>query len=513
MPQVVITDLDKIGVISDVASFQTAPNAWTSARNVSFENGGVTKTGNRSEIMVPTPENVNKIFNREGKVYFCTKTKIYQATGIANIDISRTGAPYLPTSEWYVTELSNVAVFNNGADVPQVFGPQDSKLSDMPHWGKEGGAEKTWLTPRIRSYKSFLICLGMIESGDDHSQRIRWSDITLPNEPPPSWDATDATRSAGFNDLSEARGKPIEAMTMGDNLILYTTQEVFMMSYIGGNNIFSFRKIFDNISILSPECVAPVNGGHFVVTTSDIIIHNGSSWQSIVTDKVKRELFNLLGKADPEAVKVQAYPAKNEIWVLYPSGRGEILDRAAIYSLSNGTWTFRELPNVMAISYGRVPGENNRIIDTQDMVFDVDEQIINGIGQDFERGSLFASTLDNTWWAIDEGDDADVTLPCAIIKNNLDFDDWGVEATQHKMIKAVYPQFQGRGIVNISVGVSDDPYSAPVWSEAKYFNIETDRKVDFRETGRYISIRFEGFQNETWTLLSYAIEGSPRGGK
>lgn len=514
MAQVVIKDLDKIGVISDVASFQTPPNAWSSARNVSFENGGVTKTGNRSEIMIPSVANVNKIHNKGGKVYYCTANKVYQATGLDNIDISRVGTAYYDTDEWYVTELSNVIVMCNGVDVPQMLRPGDSKLSDITAWGNEGGKTGlAWSTPRIRAYKSFLICLGMIESGDDFSQRIRWSDLAVPNEAPASWDATDTTRSAGFNDLSEARGKPVEAVALGDYMILYTTQEVFLMSYIGGNNIFSFRKIFDNLSILAPECVVPVNGGHFVVTTSDVIIHNGSSWQSVVTDKVKRELFEMIGKADPESVKVQYYPVKNEVWILHPSGRGNVLDRAAVYSLGNGTWSFRELPNVMAISYGRVPNDNDRIIDSQTMLIDTDNQTFNGIGQDFVRGSLFASTLDNTWWAIDEGEDATQTVPCSIVKHNLDFDDWGATATQRKLIKGIYPQFQGHGVVNISVGVSDDPYSAPVWSEAVYFDIEKDKKADFRVTGRYISIRFEGFQSEKWTLLSYAIDGGVRGTK
>lgn len=517
MAQVVINNLAQYGVISDIAPFQSPPNAWTSARNVSFESGGVSKSGNRSEVMVPTTEVVNKIYNKSGKVYYTTGKKVYQATGVGNVDVSKGLAEYTATDEWFVTELSNVLVFVNESEVPQMFLPTDSELSDLTGWGVENPSEEgdviPWRTSRIRAYKNFLVAIGMIEDGKEYTQRVRWSDLALPNEAPPSWDATDTTKSAGFNDLSEARGKLVDGLVMGDYFILYTTQEVFLVSYVGGNNIFSFRKVFDNVSILAPECAAPVNGGHFVVTTSDVIIHNGSSWQSIITDKIKQNLFSAIGNGDPNKVKVQAYPAKNEIWVLYPSSKGANLDRAAIYNLDNGTWTFRELPSLTAISYGVIPSDDDKIIDTQTQIIDTDDNIINGVGQDFVKGSLFASATDLVWWAIDEGVSGTVNLPCSMIKQNLDFDDWGVEATQHKQIKAIYPQFQGSGVVNISVGIAENPYDAPRWSESVPFTIGSDRKADFRVTGRYISVRFEGFESASWTLMSYGIDGAPRGMK
>ena len=389
--------------------------------------------------------------------------------------------------------------------------PTSSRFEDLTAWGVENGATVPWRTKKIRAYKNFLIAIGMQEDGTDYTQRVRWSNIAIPNAAPDSWDATSTTGSAGFNDLSEARGELMDALQMGEYLILYTTQEVFLVSYVGGNDIFTFRKIFDDISLLAPECMCQVKGGHFVVTTSDIVIHNGSTYQSIIENRIKRDLFQTMNVGDTTVAKVQYYPAKQEVWVLYPSSKGAYLDRAAIYSLNSQTWTYRELPNVTAIAYNILPTDNDRIIDLQTMLIDEDNQTFNGVGQDFVRGSLFVNTYELEWWAVDEGTGGTVNLPSVAVKQNIDFDDYGLEATSHKMVMGIYPQISGTGKVFISVGTAENPYDAPDWSESVEFTVGVDRKADFRVSGRYISIRFEAFAKEYWTLTSYGIDIQTRG--
>lgn len=515
MAQVVVKGLSQYGVITDVPPFETPANAWTSVTNCSFNNGGISKSGTRLSVMNDSVPTVNKIYPRDKNIYYGTADKIYLSNGVTNIDVSRTGDAYTPDVEWFTTELSNVIIFTNESNDPQMLRPIDTKFSNLTAWGTESGSTVTWRTKKIRSYKNFLIAIGMQEDGTDYPQRIRWSDIALPNSVPPSWDATDTTKSAGFNDLSEAKGELVDAVQMGEYLVLYTTQEVYLMSYVGGNDIFTFRKLFDELSILAPECAVQINGGHFVMTASDIVLHNGSTWQSIIENKIKDQLYQTIISTNTAKIKVQNYPAKQEVWVLYPSSVNASLDRAAIYSISTGTWTYRELPNVTAITYGQIPGDNNLIYDYQDYTYDGGDQrtlnSFNGIGQDFVRNSLFVSTKENKWWAVDEGSTGTINLPSTAIKQNLDFDDYGVEATSHKMIRSIYPQIQGTGKIYISIGVAENPYDSPYWSNSVEFDIQTDRKADFRVSGRYMSIRFQSFDQNPWTMTGYGIDVIPRG--
>lgn len=510
MAQVIVKGLSQYGIITDVPPFETPANAWTEVRNCSFDNGGISKSGTRTEVMIPSAAIPNKIYAKNQFIYYGTSDKIYQSNGKINIDVSRSASAYLADIEWFIAELSNVMIFTNESNVPQMLKPSDTKFADLTAWGIENGT-KSWRTSKIRSYKNFLIAIGMQEDGVDFPQRIRWSDLALPNSVPPSWDATSTTNSAGFNDLSEAKGKLVDAVPMGDYLVLYTTQEVYLMSYVGGNDIFTFRKIFDDLSILSSECAVQVNAGHFLVTSSDIVIHNGSSWTSIIENKIKDDLFVIISSSQTSKIKVQNYPAKQEVWVLYPSTINASLDRAAIFSLITQTWTYRELPNVSAISYGRLPSDDDLIYDYQAYTFDSDLNSFNGIGQDFVRNSLYVATAENVWWAVDEGSGGTTNLPSTAIKQNIDFDDNGLEATSHKMVMAVYPQFRGSGTVSISIGVSENPFDTPKWGNAVPFDVSKDRKVDFRTTGRYISIKFESFGSDYWTLTSYGIDIVPRG--
>ena len=509
----VVNNLTEHGLITDVAPFNTPANAWTSARNVSFENGGVVKAGNRTQILTPAVAPVNKTYSKLGKIYYTTQTQILQNTGIKSVNLSHGGGSYSPTEEWFIADLSNVLVFVNPVEVPQMLLPSAAQATDLTGWGWENGMNIYWRTPLIRAYKNFLVAIGMTEGIVDYPQRIRWSDLAVPNQAPVTWDASDTTKSAGFNDLSEARGKLIDALEYKDTFFIYTSEEVFMMSYVGGNDIFSFRKVFNDVSILAKECVCSVNGGHFVVTNSDIIIHNGGSYTSVITNKIKKELFSNISKGDPDRVRVQSYPAKNEVWVCYPSSPTSSLDRAAIFNMDNGTWTYRELPNFTTISYASFPSESDKIIDSQHQIINTDHSLINGVGKDFTKGCLYAVSDTLEFWAIDDGTYGNSTLPSSVSKQYIDFDEWSVEATQHKLVKAVYPQCQGSGTLWISLGVSESPVDAPTWSTAVPFNIGTDRKADFRVTGRYISIKFESFSPNTWSLLSYGIEGAPRGDK
>ena len=47
----------------------------------------------------------------------------------------------------------------------------------------------------------------MVEGSANFPTRIRFSDITTANSVPGSWDATDATKSAGFIDLVQLQMK------------------------------------------------------------------------------------------------------------------------------------------------------------------------------------------------------------------------------------------------------------------------------------------------------------------
>lgn len=103
---------------------------------------------------------------------------------------------------------------------------------------------------------------------------MRWSGAADPDSLPSTWDYTDPTNDAGQIPLSDSPGAVIDALELGDSLIIYKQRATYQMSYIGGNDIFGFQKIFPTTGMLAARCGCAIDNYHFVVTTDDVIVHD-----------------------------------------------------------------------------------------------------------------------------------------------------------------------------------------------------------------------------------------------
>ena len=68
---------------------------------------------------------------------------------------------------------------------------------------------------------------------------------------PDSWDETDTTKSAGFNDLVQIKTEIKDGATLGTNFIIYASDQVWLMEFVGGTFIFNFRKLFTDAGIIN----------------------------------------------------------------------------------------------------------------------------------------------------------------------------------------------------------------------------------------------------------------------
>lgn len=534
MAKVQVKQLAQYGVVSDIEPYELPSNAWTHANNVSFRDGGVVRIEGMLPFMSPTEGEVMSVYTKDNLLYYTTKDTVYMYNGRNNININpkkeEEPDPEVPevlevmetydetveveplpvSTNWTTTELSNVMVYSSDSMVPHYLPINRLNLKPLPAW------DKKWRCGNVRSYKNFLLALGTHEGGTNYPQRVRWSDLAMPNSPPLDWDATSTTNSAGFNDLSDTKGKIIDGMELNDKFLLYTEDDVHEISYVAGNDIFRFRKLLEGVGLLAKGCVCKVDGKHFVVTRNDVVIHNGNSFSSVIEGKIKEQLFNEIRNSnDYNETQAIHYPAKSEVWVTYKTAGSLYYNKAAVINITSGLWTFRELPNMTAIHYGIAPRNATGFIDDQDMLIDDNQNIINEVGKDFTKAGLFMSVEGNGWVAVDEGyaHPTRKNMKCSVERHYLDFDDAELDPTSMKQVLAVYPQATGSGTLNVIIGVSDSPYELPTWSRPQRFDMKRDRKVDFRVTGRYISIRFESMDNSKWKLMGYALDVQPRGGR
>ena len=95
----------------------------------------------------------------------------------------------------------------------------------------------------------------MEEGATSFPTRVRWSNIATANSVPDSWDATDTTKSAGFNDIVSMKTALVDGAALGTNFILYSSDSIYLMEFVGGTFIFNFRQLFVVAGLISQNCV------------------------------------------------------------------------------------------------------------------------------------------------------------------------------------------------------------------------------------------------------------------
>jgi hypothetical protein len=508
MALIKISDLSKYGVISDIPSFSTPANAWTTARNVLFKDNGVRKTYNVVVNYDALDEYVYVAYSKDSLIFYCTASAIYSTSGGESTLLVPPEITIAASNEWHIEELSNVLIFSSPNNVPYYFDKGTNLIAELQGWNAD------WRTNKIVAYKNFLVALGTTENGISLPQRVRWSDLAIPGDIPNDWDATSTTNSAGFNDLSECKGDIIDALPLGDSLIIYTDLEVYEMRYTGGNNIFSFRKLSDNVGILCRGAVDVVKNAHILVTSGDVVSFTTGGYQSLVQDKIKKYLYEQFNKAKNNRTRVRYDLQHNNVWVAYSTTSDQsYMNEVAILDLASGAWSFKTIPPLSCITKGVLPSSSLRIIDDQAIIIDHDSALIDGELGDFTESSIYG-VINNGGvfnWAILAASSSENSTLSSLEKLYIDMDEFGLPNTVNKQLRIIRPQIKGRGEMFFSVGTSNEPDSAITWSPAKKFDPSTDYQLDFRIDGRYLSLRVEASTDKDWSLQSITLDVIERG--
>ena len=359
MALVEVGQLGRGGIIGDVKSYDLPLHLFTDGLNIKFDSDGVRPVVDEVEVLQGTKGVAYQIesipLQAEDVAWiYLTLENAYVVVNGVHLDITRAvgdGGSYnaLPELGWTSTVLHGVPVFNNGFDVPQTYNPQlpNSPLVDLIAW-PEGARVLS-----VRAFKVFLIGMSFNGgSGIYDRQTIIWSNTADPGQLPPDWNFLDPASRAGIYTFSETTDRIIDGITLQDRFIIYKENSVWAMRFVGGTLVFDIKKLFDDVGILNGDCAVAFGSKHFVVTKSDIVVHNGYEMQSPAEDKMRNRFFEELNPSRVSAVFCEHNEVEKTIWICYPKGGAQWCDRALIWDYVDDTWTFRSLPNVTAIARG-----------------------------------------------------------------------------------------------------------------------------------------------------------------
>ena len=504
-----------VGVNTSVNAADLPPNKWSDVLNVSFKSGKARKAPGYSQVFGATPSDISHLVSNidTGQLnwYEATNTKLYRTEGTVHTDLTRASGVYTGTEEngWSGGVLNNVVFFNNSADAPQILRRSDSLFIDLPNWPASTTCNI------LRSYKNYLVALGVTKSGTEYQTMVKWSSPADPGEVPFTWNEADPTNDAGENSLAGSGDAIVDGMKLRDSFIIYKGGSVHSMNYVGGTYIFSFRQIFDDIGAISKNSMAEFDGKHFVVGRGDVYVHNGVQKESVIDGEMKEYLFSTIREDASERTFVVPDYQSTEMWICYCSSeRNDPLlkgcDRALVWNWKEKTWSIREVPNIRYATFGIVDPKESDAWDDAIGAWDTDSVIWGERNYNPSKLKILMTSVENDKvYVVGNTSVYDGQLFKSILERtdiSLD-DDRGL-----KTITSLTPHVSGSGSMNLWVGSAYVQNGAISWKGPFAYTIGSQYKIDFRLVGRYLSLRFEVDSGANWALNGYTLEVAPQGG-
>ena len=202
MPSIIpIRDLGSVGVITDTSPYNIPLNGFNKAYNIRFDEGRVKRAPVFRKIkdsLGITPRFAYGVVPASGFDTVVIISDDYVIKEYANNTITDVSGSITGSSDpraFTGTSLADITYINRPDRVPVSQTASGSNFVDLANW------DSTWRAASLRAFGDQLIALNMKEGLTNYPTRIRFSDIATANSVPGSWDATDATKSAGFIDL------------------------------------------------------------------------------------------------------------------------------------------------------------------------------------------------------------------------------------------------------------------------------------------------------------------------
>jgi len=533
MPQnLPIRGLGNAGVVTDIPPSTLPPEAFTRAKNVRFDEGTVSRAPvfrNIQDSLAIAPAFVHGITAASASSFSSVilASDTYELREYVNGSlVSRQGSLATTSTSglrYTATTLADITYLNRADKVPGYMAQGGTQFAALPNW------DSTWRAASVRAYGDFLLALNTTESGTGYSTRVRWSNPALANSVPNSWDASDATKSAGFNDLVEMKTPILDGASLGTNFVIYSRDQVYLMEFTGGAFIFNFRKLFTDAGVINQNCAVEIEGRHFVFGTDDIYTHDTHSKQSIADEKVKQYIYSSLNTAKTDKCFVQANPLLEEIYFCYVSGddmaeytSGTECNRAAVFNYKNGTWSFMDLPNVSAATAASIPTASTYATVTNSYETNGGTYFSQEAGYDshtlfagksntpdgISSHKLYGLDLTGSSSMLSAPYDSEANKAPFVERTGIDLDEM-MQISAYKVISRIYPQVYTESSnmqFQFKVGASNLQNSVPTYESQVTFDASYQHKIDSRAAGRYLAYRMDVLDTKNFDFSGFDAE-------
>lgn len=519
------------GLIRDVKPQLIPSQFWTDGRNIRFENqkvknmGGVlaarTKTGVLSSGLVVSPT--------QSFLLYTTGGKAYAWDGSTEADITRTvGGDYSETADalFDISSFNGFGLLHNGVDIPQLWDPSliSNPLVPLTNWNTN------WVAKVLKPFKSFLIALNMVESGNEYPHKMRWSHPAEAGAVPSSWDETDPTKEAGeFSFADTDRGSLVNGLEMGNEFYVYKEGSIWVLRYVGGSQILSRDPVADYVGLRVKRSLVNMpftkSGGpaQFFAADDNFYMMNGFKVFSVFENVYRNEILKL---ADPDNYASRSFALINyrhqELWFCIPEVGEDYATLAFCFNFQNETYSIRELSGASTITsrFGRTFSSGSA---QQDLPFSDNTKFSDNTGfLNIEvlptvPVILETSPANNQMFYLDTGDldyDGVSDYPAWVMRQSLPTiknDSRNPEATivdynSRSLVTSIIPKLYD-GSLLLDIGVQETENSAISWLGDIVLDTSTFKQdLSSPISGRFLSFKFSRLGSQVLELGGFDYE-------
>lgn len=561
MPSLPMKKLGVVGVVTDVSPYDLPPNAFSDCNNVIFSDEKIqrapvfkslyrpVKSDLSYDASVSTYDSITNPYESVGgtSVTLTRFIDSYQDASIGEVaivcdtdgkvraypqgvfqDVTPTGTLISNTESWTHAQVGGISMLARKGMKPYVR----NIITDIKYSYLAGDWVSTHTADVVRPFLDYFIMLNVTKGATEYPTMVKWCNPVQYGTAVTNiqWDPSNPAFIAGENVLSEAKTPIRDGGPMGNNFIIYTQDQVWLMEYTGSSLVFNFRRLFSTGGIINTNCWAEVEGKHFVFGENDIYVHDGNSKKSIADKRVRRRIFSTINRSKLDSFFVIHNSVSNLVYFCYQTTVDETnylntlhCNKAAVYNYKDDTWSFVDLPNCVGATEANISLINSLYLSLNDSyeLFNTSYVSFEGVT---ERMPILLSITD-TPNGITETRIFAVDLPTSGILNlpievetlkpayaeriGIDLDDVGSSIRNYKLITTILPQVtfaDTGGVFTWEVGASDTPNGNATWYYSNLFYPDTDYKLDMKVAGRYLAYRLKTESPENFYISGFEVQ-------
>lgn len=559
MANLPLRKLGGVGVITDASPYDLPPNAFSAANNVVFAEGRIQRAPVFKALFPPIlstlpysgatgtyAANPNVYEAAAGgaaansrfvdcytnpasgeTVIVCDSDGTVRAYPGGTLSIVTPPSATLVSNNnpWTHAQIEGISYLARTGMVPYVR----NILTDATYSTIGGDWVQTDTAAIVRGYMDFTLFLNINRNGTALPTMVKW------NNPPPyssavstiMWDPTNPNYVSGENTLGEMRDPIRDGATLGASFVIYSQNQMWMMSFVGGETEFDFQRIPYEGGIINANCVVEVNSMHYVFGDNDIYVHDGLQYRSLAQGRVRRRIFNTIDRSKQNSCFISHDPVAKLIHFCYATLQDEaafagsaFCNQSATYNYQDDTWQFMDLPNIV----GGTEANASLVQDTFGGaattygLYNTPYTSFSGGGTPRISVMLGVSEPNlglssSQVYAVDYPSIGIVNLPAEpetlktayVERTGISLDVQGIPLRAYKLVQCAVPvaEFDDTdSTFTVQFGSSDLPEQTPNYRATMTYDPNADYKVDMMIAGRYLAYKFS-----TDSISNFNISG------